>query len=301
MIKYNPYISVVIPTGEGRLENLKIVLESLAKQTMPVKEVIVVCDGFSPFDIPDDFRNYGAGFYGIKKHQPGMQPPRNVGVDHITEDVDYVWFLDSDCFVVPEASKAIYSEIIYIEENVLEPRIICGPYDWLAKDQRDWRNWKNLKTKELDYRWDWFKKYSNHKSFKHNLGAALANFSGNLIWPIKEFKEVGGFHPDLSAGRVDDGELGLRASSHGIPTVFCRYARAFHLWHKTNNKWKIETNAREVPLINEWHPWVQEKGLVLSQEDGARFDRICSKCNQQINSLLWWTHDEECVSKDRAK
>lgn len=280
----NSFIACVIPTGRGRIDNLKIVLDSLAEQKYNPLEIIVVCDGFT---VPGELHEYSprVTFMEMPKHKPGEEPPRNVGVRNLESWAKYVWFLDSDVFVVPESIEAIWKAV-----NNQPERIICCPYDWLAPGQRDWKNWTNLRQELPDYRWSWFKENPSSKIFYNELGAALANFSGNLVWPRKLFQKVGGFHPDLSAGRVDDGELGLRACSHGIGTSFCRGARGFHLWHPRNEMTIRELNKKEVPKIQAWHPWVKEKGLVVSHEDGARFNRICGVCGEEINSLLWWEH-----------
>ncbi len=121
------------------------------------------------------------------------------------------------------------------------------------------------------------------------LNVALGCFGGNLVWPISRFRCVGGFHPELHHGRCEDGELGLRAASYRIPMVLVPEARGWHIAHNIDVELAKVRNERDVPLINKWHPWVEEKGLVVTDEDGARFDFVC-RCGAQVNTLLMWDH-----------
>ena len=70
-----------------------------------------------------------------------------------------------------------------------------------------------------------------------------------------------------------------------------RDARAWHVAHQIGAG-ALEKNARDVPLLNSWHPWVQEQGLLLTEADGARFDFACPDCNLVMNSADYWNHVE---------
>lgn len=289
--------AVVIPVAPNRRENLDLVLSALARQQEQPGAVIVVYDG--PEAEETSYVNLGEkGLHGYwvhlsEKHQPGMDPPRNVGVRVAREfapDIEAVWFLDSDVFPSSECF-AEYRKAWQLGE----PRILIGPYDWLKPGWRepsdDPRN--PLAIIQPDYRWDLFTGHGPEEVFRGQLNVALANFSGNLIWPVDEFEKVGGFWSEITAGRCDDGELGLRAASFGIPMSVVPGARAWHLWHPINLEWVLATNARDVPMLNARHPWVEGEGLVVTTEDGARFEVNC-KCGERINTLLIWEHAEVC-------
>jgi hypothetical protein len=100
------------------------------------------------------------------------------------------------------------------------------------------------------------------------LNVGLACFSGNLIWPLLDFKRIGGFWNELHHGRCEDGELGLRAVAQGIPISYASLARGWHLDHPTDVAEKMRRNARDVPMLNERHPWVAGHDVFVVEEDG---------------------------------
>ena len=57
--------------------------------------------------------------------------------------------------------------------------------------------------------------------------------------------------------------------------MFVSGARGYHQAHPVDLPMILERNRRDVPLLAEWHPWALERGLVLSDEDGRRFDWVC--------------------------
>lgn len=274
---------VVIPASQDRLDNLKEVSAYLNAQTVLADEVVIVCDGWVPSEPLSAYFNVHAKVISMEKYQPNgfMQQPRNVGVKHLSDDIDYVWFLDSDCIPDPRALEA-YKEALSIDET---DRILIGPYEWLPPGTRSIK-------RELhnDPRTQMFLDYGPDFIAVEQLNFALANFSGNLMWPVSEFKRVGGFWNEINMGRCEDGELGLRASSLGVASSVVPKARAWHLWHPINTAWVVGANARDVPKLNERHPWVEEKGMIIADKDGKRFDIVCPKCEQQINSSEIWEH-----------
>jgi hypothetical protein len=280
-------IGVVIPVGPGRRSNVDRVLDSLYGQVGLSRDklpVILVCDGEQAFvecsAIKGPRRRLAVRTVGMDKHTLGKPPPRNVGVEVLRgafPDVSWVWFVDSDVEMEPAAYCA-FREAIEIDEA---PRVLCGQYDWRAPDGG---------VGMAEYRADMFSEYSPAETLRYHLGAALANFSGNLVWPIEEFERVGGFHSNLTAGRVDDGELGVRASVHGVGTSFVRDAIGHHIWHPVDTQRTAEINAREVPLINEWYPFIQQQGIILKPEDGVRLEMLCSECGETVNTLKMWGH-----------
>jgi hypothetical protein len=222
----------------------------------------------------------------IEKHQPGQEQPRNVGLRRLREiapDCNYVWFLDSDLIFQPDILDRYRAGL----ETMDEDRILIGPYDWLPQAQSG-----IIPELRNDPRWASFDAHGPQDILVGDLGAALACFGGNLVWPVEEFERVGGFHPELHHGRCEDGELGLRASSLGVPMSFVRDARAWHVWHPINVQRTLDANRRDVPLINTWHPWVEGQGLIVTAQDGARFDFRCP-CGAQVNSLEYWQHTQQ--------
>jgi GT2 family glycosyltransferase len=281
-------IGVVIPVGPGRQENLTAVLRCLAAQSSRPAGIVVVQDGF---DADADWQGPIVTL-ACAKHEPGREQPRNVGVRALLAqwpDTTHVWFLDSDVQVGPRCLEDLASAL----ETGKQDRIVVGPYDWLGPGERptpgsEYRGLRN------DPRWASFDRYPPHVALTDDLAAGLACFSGNLLWPIAEFVRVGGFWSELHHGRCEDGELGLRAVAMGVPISFAAAARGWHLWHEVNTGLVLERNARDVPLINDRHPWLHGTDVFMVDRDGAAFDVRCSKCRAQVATNGWWAHAERC-------
>ena len=277
-------LGVVITACEGRQENLRRVLECVAAQDDPPLEVVVVYDGCDRFDgLPIMELNSEFLTHVIPKHSPGQEQPRNVGVRLLSDDVNYVHFIDSDLI--------FHSDLTATYRGALElgpDRIMIGPYEWLGIGRTDMD--EGLKN---DPRWASMDESGPEVVHVGSLGPALGCFGGNLVWPLDGFKEIGGFSPQLWHGRCEDGELGLRAASAQVPMSYVRDARAWHVAHPVDVNAAQSKNARDVPLLNAAHPWVQDQGMILTEADGARFDWHCAECDLLINSHDFWNHTSQ--------
>jgi glycosyltransferase involved in cell wall biosynthesis len=273
--------AVVITTCVGREDNLKRTLGCLAQQTFQPRAVCIVYDGCPPFRLPDTpFRVLTTV---IPRHKPGEPQPRNVGFQHIRDEdpaCDYVWFLDSDLIFKPDVLAAYATAV-----GTGEPRILIGPYDWLAEGEKAIGG----RLEFPDPRWASFREHGP-KLLRYSMGAGLACFGGNLVWPVREFEEIGGFHINLHHARCEDGELGLRACERGVPMQFVGAAHAWHVWHPRDDGESTRRNERDVPLLNRMHPWVEKQGLRVVAKDGKRFDWKCPDCDGVFNSLNYWDH-----------
>jgi hypothetical protein len=274
---------VVIPAGEHRTYNLSLVGKYLSKQTKQPDEIVLVCDGWSNhWDFTEHFDSSITRLVRMEKYEPNglHEQPRNVGVRWLGDDIDFAWFLDSDCIPDKGALQAIEDA-----QAQGPPRVLICPYEWLPPDTR-----KPVHKLYNDPRKNMFQEYDPSHVAVGDLSFALACFSGNLVWPVADFKRVGGYWNEIHTGRCEDGELGLRAASLGVPMSVCPDARAWHLYHERNEALIERRNARDVPMLNARHPWVEEKGIVVTEKDGARFDIVCPSCKEQINTLEIWEH-----------
>lgn len=170
--------------------------------------------------------------------------------------------------------------------------IFVGPYDWLPpgvrEPQPDLRN--DPDGVPPPGRWGRFDENDPDRPVVNDIFAGLACFSGNLVWPIEEFKRIGGFWDEIHHGRCEDGELGVRAVSMGVPITFVRDARGWHLWHERNMDWILAANQRDIPMLDERHPALKDEGLFVVDADGNRFDYTCKECGETMNAALSWGH-----------
>jgi GT2 family glycosyltransferase len=258
------------------------VLAYLAQQTYPIEHVVIVADGFqlNPEDID---LQLSPTIVSIPKHEPGREQPRNVGVRFLLDSCKYVWFCDSDIIMAEDALEEIAK---CIDSN--PDGLVYGPYDWMSPGQRlpQW-------DLENDPRWEMFRQFSHEDIHVNSLGVALGCFSGNLLWNIEQFKRVGGFWNDLHAGRCEDGELGIRACAMGVPMSLNKKARGWHVYHDVDIRKIQEKNSRDVPMINERHPYIEQEGIIIEDQDGKRFAQLCETCGEAINTLEYWKHVEE--------
>lgn len=290
-------VGIVITTCAGREENLARALDYVADLKVVTPElVVVVYDGCAVGVRGETAGEIPVWRVEIPKHGPGQEQPRNVGFNRLRElapGCTHVWFLDSDLIVPSDTLAQFYRGLCAAEED----RVLIGPYDWLPQgvigfvpEMKDMAPgvWGPLGL--ADYRWNSFKADGPERVFRHDLGASLACFGGNLIWPVDAFEEIGGFHVDLYHGRCEDGELGLRACEAGLPMSLVRDARAWHVWHEVDHNGAVGKNGRDVPLLNAMHPWVETEGLRVVDQDGKRFDWRCPDCSEIHNSLSYWSH-----------
>lgn len=291
-----PRVGVVIPVGVGRAENLVEVIGCLNRQTVLPEVVVLACDGpeahlgLEPkegFQLPMSIMH-------LPKHEPGMEQPRNAGVRELERfDVTHVWFLDTDVIVGDDCLEALLLSVGACQNHGEDAEIIVAPYDWLPPGVRE-------PTPDLrnDPRWGSFERYPCYEVVREDLAAGLACFSGNLLWSIEAFKRVGGFWNELHHGRCEDGELGLRAVAMGTGVTFQGEARGWHLWHRINLTLTQQRNFRDVPMINERHPWKElpdgpRLELFVVEEDGKRFNARCP-CGWEGNTVEVFAHQAGC-------
>ncbi len=301
-----PEFAVVLPIGPGRMSNVAAAIDAINDQEHPIKLLVLVCDGEDSWLDPDDmFTAMPSRILNLPKHQPGMEQPRNAGVREVDRlrheipdlygDITHVWFLDSDIITQPTCLDA------YVEEMKLggQEGVYLAPYDWLPPGKREIDLDLHCDPEGVPPpgRWGLFEEHEPGTRYVEDLSKGLACFSGNLVWQIDDFMRVGGFWNEIHHGRCEDGELGIRAVAMGIPIGVAPKARGWHLHHERNMEWILAANSRDVPMLNERHPWMQGEGVFVVEEDGKRFNCSCPACGAEFNTALLWTHITECEGK----
>jgi hypothetical protein len=222
----------------------------------------------------------------VPKHEPGDEQPRNIGVRAaITYDpeITHVHFVDSDVLLDPSAVEELKLSAVAYRAGV-----VIAPYEWLAPGERT-PQYQLLN----DPRWPMFDARSTEGAIKGDLSVGLGCFSGNLLWKVDEFERVGGFWAELHHGRCEDGELGLRAVSMDVSIAMAPRARGWHLWHQVDSNAIMGRNARDVPMLNARHPWVEGAGLFEVKREGSAFDVHCKICGADVPTAFWWSHCED--------
>jgi GT2 family glycosyltransferase len=286
-------LGVVIPVGSGRDENLDALLECLRAQRCRPAQIMVVRDGG---DAPHPNLRPRELIWTAPKHRPGLEQPRNLGVralSRLRRDLTHVWFLDSDLVFEPD----LLEQLLKAYAQGSDRRILVAPYDWLPPHMRPHPGtWlpEHIHNVRNDPRWAQIDSHPPYDELVDDLAAGLACFSGNLIWPIGEFRRVGGFWSELHHGRCEDGELGLRAVAMGIPISFAAEGRAWHQWHPVDLSTIWQRNARDVPMIDARHPWLHNAGIEIGDRDGKSFEVTCPGCGERMFTNRWWQHAEDC-------
>jgi hypothetical protein len=282
-------VAAVMPIAKGREENVRMVLKSMLLQRVKHDLVVLVYDGA---DVP---RAPRCGLDVIEvwmpKHEPGDEQPRNIGVRtavNYDPEITHVHFVDSDVLLDHCAV-----DDLKLTATGYQAGAVIAPYEWLAPGAR---------APELslhnDPRWAMFDMRATEGAIKGDLSVGLGCFSGNLLWKVSEFERVGGFWAELHHGRCEDGELGARAVSMDVGIAMAPSARGWHLHHPIDYDAIMARNARDVPMLNARHPWIEGAGIFEVERDGKAFDVHCKFCGEDVPTGAWWAH---CEASDHAQ
>jgi glycosyltransferase involved in cell wall biosynthesis len=245
-------ISVVIPVGPGRDENLMRVLHSLSLQTYRNFEVVVATNAKDM----DWLSRCELTVVRVEHKTPNLASiNRNEGVK--ASKGDHLVFLDSDVVICKDA-LAYYAE----DWKNYSERVIIGPYHWLPPMQiNEWDvvEWKKLVNAELPKK----EHYGNHnigrdarKCFHNSpdllfcdYSSCLSMFSGNMGISRRMFDYIGGFDEELP--RAEDGAFGIACCAAGFQWSYDGRIEAAHLYHERD----AATMALDpIPMIIEkWH------------------------------------------------
>lgn len=118
----NPVISIIIPVYNVE-KYIRRCLNSVLAQTYKDYEIILVDDGSSDKSsvICDEYAEIESNIQVIHKDNQGPSHTRNVGIENAKGQ--YVYFLDSDDYIIPECIEILY-------KNLTDKRadISCGSF-----------------------------------------------------------------------------------------------------------------------------------------------------------------------------
>lgn len=269
-------ISVIIPTF-NRLENLRLALAALERQTYKFFEVIVADDGstdgtdrwlrdkthigeWPTNSIQFKYLNCGAN----RGFQAGRA--RNFGAGNADPDSSLFYFIDSDNMMPPETLGKV------ADTHEKHPNcIIVGLYHFLQRmdfgldnlnnDPDFWLKIGSMKYPPLpmppdsslkgraDPRLGDFPDEASPEVYDTSpvgLAAGLGCFSGNIGYPKHVFWDVGGFWEELIGHGGEDAALALAAIEKGHCFVRVKSLVGFHVWHERyapNRRVELEKEA----------------------------------------------------------
>jgi len=238
-----PTLSVVIPCGAGREENLRAVLYWLRFQTVQPKEVIVATNVEIQREIFSLVPTCGVTW--LRRGQPqergSVAKNRNAGTASAIGT--HLIFTDSDVILRPDA-LAHYKDAFTKFPN----RAIAGLYHWLPPGVNPMR-WEPTEEGFDDGVEDAITGAVG-KSFSHNVGwdgrlqafqtthpdrmycdygRALGLLSGNMGISQKCFWGAGGYWEELDF--CEDGAFGLALVQAGFNISFSKDVIACHMFH----------------------------------------------------------------------
>jgi glycosyltransferase involved in cell wall biosynthesis len=320
-----PSLTVVVPATSGRVDNLKLVFRSLARQTYKNFDVVVVNDGAHPdvrvfalfnlfdheftyVDQPKFERADVSVVRGEHPHMDVLKPaknrqPRNTGA--LVAPSQYLVFADSDIVMHRRALECFASDLAG-HPNA----IVCGMYHWLppmdATADRIFESDESFRqflsagfpvapfpegeqshNVGPDFRSERFQK-TDHTEEHGDLYAALAAYSGMLAVRKGLFLGLGGYDAWLSAGLVEDGAFGIKALLEGHKFVFDKRIQAGHVYHPRDKEYVVRQSKVEVTIMEQFYGLGEWRGdsSPFSEDGQIAWDEVTGRVKKS------WADDE---------
>lgn len=114
----NVKVSFIVPVYNVE-KYLSECLDSLISQTIDSKEIILINDGSTDksLDICNEYSDRYSIIKVITKKNGGLSSARNVGIDNSTGE--YIFFVDSDDFLLGDYTSRIYNECVENELDII--------------------------------------------------------------------------------------------------------------------------------------------------------------------------------------
>ena len=136
MKEKRPIISLVLPVYKVE-KYIHRCLSSVTNQTLMDIEIICVDDGTpdNSCSIIEQFASEDARIRLVHKKNGGLSSARNEGLKHARGE--YVWFIDSDDYIVKDACEILYKDILCNAPEM----IVFGAYVFPEKYADSWTNY----------------------------------------------------------------------------------------------------------------------------------------------------------------
>jgi GT2 family glycosyltransferase len=218
-------IAAVAPVWNGR-EWLELLLASLARQTRPVTELIVVDNGST--DGADKLaRERGARVISMGRNA-GFAAAVNRGIR--AAQSDYIVVLNSDVELAPDyLQKLVATNAWFATGKLLTPSTdrLDGTFDAICRGGTSWRVGSGRRDGSV---------------FSERQPIALASWTA-VLFRTEIFRRVG-LLEECFESYLEDVDFGLRCAAQGITGVYEPAAVAWHKGSAALGRWHPETVRR---------------------------------------------------------
>ena len=265
-------IYFVIPVY-NRIKNLERTIEGLARQTAPVDSFqVIVSDDGSTDGSYELAMKLDRVDYVIKQSHAGcnISRVRNKGTRQVGKDCTYVWYIDSDVILNPNAVAAF----IELEKTFDEPLVVCGRYDWMPPMQltteaifANFDKWvaceypwlpgvsRNVPYGGIRAKDPTVRRRIDHRSVWNTgtftvIPCSGATLTGNLVVPIEAFREIAGFDENIQ-GSGEDCDFGRNLGKHGYSMTSSEAIIGYHQFHERDSRAATEHVKKTIAYMAE--------------------------------------------------
>ncbi len=246
--KNNKLISVIIPCYNS-YHFLNRAIDSVLNQTWPEFEIILVNDGSSDKKTLKIFDSYShiKKFKLINQNNSGLSAARNKGVQNASGD--YLFFLDSDDWIEPEALEEMFNFLKKFKENRFVFTDIVLEGDACKTIHKNYNLFEQLFLNQLPYsifisKKNWLK----NGGYDENMRSGYEDWDFNIrlgaakIYGLRLSKPL--FHYNVS----HDGMLLSKSSKlHS------------QIWNYIINKNKSQYSIKSIIIM--WQKWRKKKSI----------------------------------------
>ena len=226
-----PSVSVVMALYNPDPVYLKIAVDSIFGQSVPVQELVLVNDGgdisIIESSLPADGR-----IKIYSKHNGGVADTRNYAITKCS--CDFIAFLDQDDYWYKDK---IEEQLSLIPDRLDQPCMVVSPVDIVDASG-------SIRRNKTDMSMSAYRIKSQQKSPIRSLIADNYIYSSTPLVHRSIFKALGGFDPEVQPH--DDWEMYLRIAIAGYPIFFAE--RPLSVWrtHGSNESNRVDLMQRSM-------------------------------------------------------